>query len=246
MILYPGFTLQDYFAKPAVTIPSCQSKNQINPGQITFEFNQHGYRTLDFDSVPDKYFLVSGCSLTEGHGLEHNETWSYYLSQDLKIPSVNLAKGGSNAEFCCHNLKQWIPYTKNPTMLIVQWPNPFRATVWENDRAQFYNTTNTNNYFKELLKLSDDNFWKIWIKSIIDTDTHYKQHNVPVIHICLESTDMFPLYILDILKQHKIELHIDQKIDGKTWFFDNNAKDKQHHSSWCNRKWADRILTLLN
>lgn len=246
MILSPGFTLEDYFAKPVVTIPSCQSKTRLEPGQVTFEFNKHGYRTVDFDSVSGDYFLVLGCSLTEGHGLESNETWSYYLSQDLKIPAVNLAKGGSNAEFCCHNLKQWIPYSKNPTMAIVQWPNPFRATVWEKDQGRFYNITTANNWFKESLRLSDNNFWKTWIASIIDADAHCKHYNIPILHICLESSDAIPLHILDILKQRNIELHIDQKVDGKTWFFDSGAKDKLHHSSWCNRKWADRILTLLN
>jgi hypothetical protein len=246
MIQYPGFTLEDYFTVPAVNIPACRSTNLIGPGQVKFEFNKFGYRTMEFDSVPDDYFLVLGCSLTEGHGLESDETWAYYVSQDLETSVVNLGKGSGNAEFCCHNLKQWVSFNKNPKATIIQWPNPFRMTLWNQDRAMFYTSQNANLVFNENLRLSEINFWKVWLNSIIDANNYCKIVDIPILNICFESADSIPLYILDILAQNKIEFHIDQKIEGKTWFFDSNAKDKQHHSSWCNRKWADRILTLLN
>jgi hypothetical protein len=243
---YPGFTLEDCFSKPAIKIPSCQSKIVIGNDKVVFEYNQFGYRTIEFDSVPDKYFLVVGCSLTEGHGLDYNNTWSQYVSQQIKLTVVNLAKGSANAQFCYQAIKQWIPFKTNPQFVIIQWPNPYRIITWGANGAKFVSNNNPNKIYAEFLKASDDNFWSQWVQAIVNTNNYCNLHQIPILNICFESVDAIPSYILQLLTNNNINLHVDQKIQGNTWHFDNQAKDNQHHSPWCNNQWADRIISLLD
>jgi hypothetical protein len=242
--MYPGFTLDEYFTKPVVTIPS-QKNQTVFYNEIKFQFNDHGYRTMDFDQVPSDYFLVTGCSLTEGHGLEYHETWSWFLSDSVQIPVVNLAKNGSNAQFACQNIKSWIPDHSRPKFVVAQWPNPFRLLTWTNDVATFSMNSDNDSNYNNLLKLSENNFWAPWISSIIDANVHCRRHNIPILNVCLETEDFITGAVINILKNHSIELHLDCKVPGRTWYFDSKAKDGVHHSAWCAKKWAQRILLLV-
>ena len=51
---------------------------------------------------------------------------------------------------------------------------------------------------------------------------------------------------LERLEAHKIKLHIDEKLPGKTWLFDSSASDKLHHSSACHQQWSERLIGILN
>jgi hypothetical protein len=244
-MVYPGFTLEDYYSRPAIKIPVCQSKNVFESG-VEFKFNKFGYRTIEFDSVPEDYFLVAGCSLTEGHGLDYEETWSYLVSEKIGLPVINLAKGSGNAQFCNQVISRWIPIGHTPKFVIVQWPHIYRSLVWKREQGMFVLNNNKDSVYVECLKSCDNNFFETWITSIIRANEHCKHHGIPILNICLEEIETIPKNILKILSDHGIDLHLDEKLDGKTWFFDNKAKDNMHHSVWCTEKWAQRIITLLD
>jgi len=59
----------------------------------------------------------------------------------------------------------------------------------------------------------------------------------------LESIDQ---PFLDRLAQNNIKLHIDEKLPGRTWFFDSAADDKSHHSPWCHQKWSERLIEIID
>jgi hypothetical protein len=244
-MLYPGFTLEDYYNRPAIKIPACQSKTLIQ-NDIKFKFNSFGYRTIEFDSVPNDYFLVTGCSLTEGHGLDYNETWSYFVSDAINLPVVNLAKGAGNAQFCNQAIDRWIPAKNNPKFIIAQWPNIYRLLSWKENVGMFILNNDQNSIYKEHLKSCNNNFLEVWISSIIRANAMCKFYKIPILNICFEEISYIPENILKILLDHNIYLHLDEKLDGKTWFFDNKAKDNIHHSAWCNKQWSKRIIDLLN
>lgn len=239
---YPGFSLKDFFSRPAVRIPVSQL---VTDDLVTWHQNQWGYRTMEFDQVPQDYFVVVGCSLTEGQGLEYNETWSYFLAQDLDLAVVNLAKGGANSQFCKQNIQQWIPQTHNPRFVVAQWPNPFRLLTWRQNQASFAMNSQRDEIYNTFLKHGDLNFYTAWMSSIIDAKRHCQLHSVPMINICLESLDFFPEAVLETLRQQNIVLHVDEKLPGRTWHFDSSARDQQHHSAHCTKKWAERILPLI-
>lgn len=246
MISYPGFTLEDYYSRPAIKIPTCQSRIVRHAGNIDFRYNKLGYRTVDFDNIPLEYFLVTGCSLTEGHGLEYHETWPYFLSNILTLPCVNLAKGGANAKFCNQVISRWIPKDSNPQFVIVQWPNMYRYLAWQNAQGVFVLNSNADSIYAEYVKNSDNYFFESWTSSIIQANEYCNHFGVPILNICLEEVDAIPKSIRKILSDHAIQLHLDEKCEGRTWFFDNKAKDGMHHSSWCTEKWAQRIVDLIN
>lgn len=41
-------------------------------------------------------------------------------------------------------------------------------------------------------------------------------------------------------------LHTDQKLPGLTWLFDSAATDQLHHSAYCYKQWADRLIGLID
>jgi hypothetical protein len=246
--IYPGFNLTQFFELPAIPIPVCQSKitsNKFNDGTVEFNYNSYGYRTKEFNKEIKNYLVISGCSLTEGHGLQLEQTWGNKLEEQLNIPVVNLAKGGANAEFVSQNLINWInsEFSK-PLAIIAQWPNPYRTTHWNNGLSQFILNQNSDDLYKRKVKHGEEHFYLPWINSIIRLDYICKSINVPILHLCFETPDLVaPL--LPILKQYNIELHLDFKQPNLTWHFDNAALDNSHHSEWCTEQWANRISTLL-
>ena len=245
---YPGFTLTQFFESPAIPIPVCQSKNtffKFNGGTVEFNYNSYGYRTKEFNKQIKNHLVISGCSLTEGHGLHLEQTWSNKLEEQLNVPVINLAKGGANAEFISQNLINWLnsDFT-NPIAVIAQWPNPYRATHWNNGLAQFVLNQTADDLYKLKVKHGEEHFYLPWVTNIVRLDGICKLANIPVLHLCFETPELVNP-ALDILKKHNINLHLDLKQPELTWHFDSAALDNNHHSEWCSNQWTKRILTLL-
>lgn len=246
--IYPGFTLTQFFESLVIPIPVCQSKNtstKFDKGTIEFNYNSHGYRTDNFNKELKEYIVISGCSLTEGHGLHLEQTWGKKLEKQLNMPVINLAKGSANAEFVSQNLINWInsEFTK-PTAIIVQWPNPYRVTHWNNNMARFLTNQNSDDLYKLKVKYGEEHFYLPWITNIIRLDSVCKLADIPVLHLCFETPESVNP-ALTILNQHNINLHLDLKQPDLTWHFDSAALDNMHHSEWCTEQWTKRILTLL-
>ena len=245
---YPGFTLTQFFESPAIPIPVCQSKitlDKFDKGTVEFNYNSYGYRSDNFNNELKEYIVISGCSLTEGHGLHLEQTWGKKLEKKLNTPVVNLAKGGANAEFVSQNLINWTNSEFNkPTVIIVQWPNPYRVTHWNNRLASFILNQTADDLYKLKVKYGREHFYLPWITNIVRLDSVCKSAGIPVLHLCFETTELINP-ALDILKQHNINLHLDLKQPNLTWHFDSAALDNNHHSEWCTEQWSKRILTLL-
>jgi hypothetical protein len=245
---YPGFTLTQFFELPVIPIPVCQSKttlDKFDKGTVEFNYNSYGYRSDNFNKELKEYIVISGCSLTEGHGLHLEQTWGKKLEKKLNIPVVNLAKGAANAEFVSQNLINWINSEFNkPTVIIAQWPDPYRTTHWSNGLANFVLNQTADDLYKLKVTQGEEHFYSTWINSIIRLDTACKLADIPVLHLCFETPELINP-ALDILKQHNINLHLDLKRPDLTWHFDSAALDNSHHSEWCTEQWTKRILTLL-
>lgn len=245
--LYPGFTISQFFERPAIPIYTPGVKHfEFKGGVVEFKWNSYGYRTNEFDKDIVDYILVAGCSLTEGHGLHLDQTWSKKVEHKLNIPVVNLAKGGADSGFTSQNLINWIDSSFiAPKVVIAQWPNPYRLIHWYNNRAQFIGNRNRDKIYKLSVTHGHEYFYLRWIKNIVELDRKCKSTNIPVLHICFEYANHIKPAIIDILDQYQIELHLDQKLPGLIWDFDRSALDGIHHSEWCTERWSQRILTLL-
>lgn len=73
--------------------------------EITYSFNDDGYRCDSFSIQSDFPILFMGCSLTEGVGLPLNEVWSHHLHNKIvnttnkNIPFWSLGKGGTSIDY---------------------------------------------------------------------------------------------------------------------------------------------------
>lgn len=96
--------------------------------EITYNHNSLGHRSIEPQNLNlDNYILFTGCSHTEGIGLELEKTYPYMVADELGYDYYNLAIGGSGIDVMMHNLSLWLGKVKEkPKAIIVQWPNEAR------------------------------------------------------------------------------------------------------------------------
>lgn len=109
---------------------------------ISYVYNSLGHRCKNIEDIDlDNYLLFTGCSHTEGIGLELEKTFPYIVSQSLGIDYYNLAIGGSGADIMTHNLITWLSTVKKlPKALIIMWPAKIRFCLKEQEMWTVYNS----------------------------------------------------------------------------------------------------------
>jgi hypothetical protein len=187
--------------------------------------------------------LVAGCSHTAGVGIDSNHSWASVLSRQLDLDLVNLACNGACARYVANVVIDWLAHaTKQPDLVVVQWPNPYRSMKIINQCLHFYNVNFMDEDFAQRLKLCPESFIAEWGQAVIDLNQHCQSR---LINICLESSDNNIVTTVQDLLNLGIKVHLDEKLPGHTWHFDSAAADGLHHSEQCHQKWSDRILTLI-
>lgn len=77
-----------------------------NDKAISYKYNQHGFRSAEFDQTPS--YLALGCSFTEGVGLPEDQIWPFLLSKKLSANVWNLGVGGTSLDTCFRFLDHYI------------------------------------------------------------------------------------------------------------------------------------------
>jgi hypothetical protein len=114
---FSGSDNEDRFEKHSKTQP--QDWYYRN-AEITYDYNEYGHRCKNVSEIDlDNYILFSGCSHTEGIGLELEKTFPYLISNNLGIDYYNLALGGSGIDIMTYNLIAWINTVKKPPKAVV-------------------------------------------------------------------------------------------------------------------------------
>jgi hypothetical protein len=100
---------------------------------IEYHRNNLGHRCKDIEEIDlTNYFLVAGCSHTDGIGLHLEDTYPYLLSKELGCDYYNLSLGGSGIDVLSYNLLTWVAKIKQkPKFLILQIPNIIRYCTVE-------------------------------------------------------------------------------------------------------------------
>lgn len=95
---------------------------------FTYSFNNHGHRCKNIDEIDlDNYILFSGCSHTQGVGLELETTYPYLLSKKLNCDYYNLAIPASGPDVVQYNILNWYySIEKKPKLIVIQWPDHSR------------------------------------------------------------------------------------------------------------------------
>lgn len=93
-----------------------EKNNWINT-PIKYWYNNYGFRTYhDFDIKKDNDAnMFFGCSLTDGVGLNIEDTWAYKMNQKLGGSFYNFGQSGSGVDVAYRLIKSWTNkiYPKN-------------------------------------------------------------------------------------------------------------------------------------
>lgn len=104
---------------------------------ISYVRNKLGHRCKDLDDLnQDNYILFTGCSHTEGIGVELEKTYPYLIAKSLGCDYYNLALGGTGIDVLMYNLTIFnLTVTKKPKYLIVQYPDVTRYSSMDMDNS---------------------------------------------------------------------------------------------------------------
>lgn len=100
-----------------------------NTGQCTYTYNELGFRG---DSINKKGFKVMslGCSITEGVGVNDNETWPSQFSKLIDNGvNMNFGTGGRSNDFICRCLLSYFDLIK-PDLVLIMYTFPHRREVY--------------------------------------------------------------------------------------------------------------------
>ena len=96
--------------------------------QIIYNYNDNGHRSKPISEIDfDNYILFTGCSHTEGIGIELEKTYAYLLAKNLNTDYYNLAVQGTGIDVIEYNLLLWFAkYKKRPKFVVIQYPDHSR------------------------------------------------------------------------------------------------------------------------
>jgi hypothetical protein len=102
--------------------------------ELTYDINKLGHRSKNIEDTDlDNYILFTGCSHTEGVGLELEKTFPYLTAKELGVDYYNLALGGTGIDVMTYNLLMWITRVKKlPKALVILWPQTTRFSLLAN------------------------------------------------------------------------------------------------------------------
>lgn len=126
-------------------------EDSINHDDITYTFNEHGFRSDSFKQRSDFNILVSGCSLTVGVGVKYENTWPQQLKTHINQPTTvwNLAQSSTSPDYVVRSLYKTVDVLK-PDLIAVCWPAESRVELPKNKYSITTYQLDTDDYPKIL------------------------------------------------------------------------------------------------
>lgn len=93
---------------------------------IDYQFNSHGFRTIEFDQRPN--FLAIGCSFTQGTGVHEHQRWTTLLSEQMDLWCWNLGIAGASSDTCYRIARYYVSLLK-PKFVVFLEPRPNRIEL---------------------------------------------------------------------------------------------------------------------
>ena len=109
--------------------------------KIEYKFNEHGFRTDNFDQ--SQRIAVFGSSQTVGVGLRQDQTWVYLVAKTLNVPVWNLATGTGSLDTCYRIIKYYVQHL-NITTIILAIPEDNKFELWNNGLVLVNGTNQTS------------------------------------------------------------------------------------------------------
>ena len=208
---------------------------------ITYEFNNHQFRTPDDFNTEDEGIIFLGCSHTSGIGLHWNQTWVHHICKRYKRKAWNLAIGGMGIQTCYRNLTIWTQKERRlkakKVLLLIPHFERWELASYARNKAHNYTpvtvqtletflgkNTTSYNVMTELLFSETTSFWNM--RSQLDA----------IRAICMElGMDLHVLTTLPILYQQGNNLPVP-----------NCARDFAHCSPAQQQQIAEKFVYLID
>ena len=139
---------------------------------VKYRFNEYGFRHKGSFVENNNAIVALGCSVTFGIGVNYEQTWPYYVAQELGLDLVNLAQPGTGINASYRAAKMWLPVIK-PKAVMFYVPNHHRREIWPVDTDEIsendydlpvsvgpWTTGKYEEYFKMLSSKRETDIWR--------------------------------------------------------------------------------------
>jgi hypothetical protein len=185
--------------------------------KFTYKFNSQGFRCDEFTEEPSVVFL--GCSITQGIGLPLKNTWSYIVSQNLKLQCFNLGIGGGSNDTAFRLAFTRLNQIK-PKLVVLCSPFPERLELLSpSEQIQLLANTPT--------QLPGMDYYNIWISNNDNSILNTAKNTLAIERLCAASSFKFVNVNITQIK------------------FLDYARDLMHPGIQSNQAFAEFVLTLV-
>ena len=148
-----------------------------NYEQISYSFNNFGFRDKDFTKNVDAIAL--GCSVTLGEGLNYLDTWKEKLQEYTGLSLHNLGVSGASCETCARLCEYWVQVLK-PKYIFWLIPSLYRIELY-NSNLEKPVVIMPNIYHGQT------KFYKEWTKAEVNPLLKYKLALNTIEYVCKEN-----------------------------------------------------------
>lgn len=105
---------------------------------ISYRYNNHGFRSDDdfHPSAPSPGVMYLGCSVTEGIGLNIEDTWAHRMHRGLGGTFYNMGQYSTGIETQYRLLRAWGPVVKPSKVFVLGTIGPRREIITEPSKAK--------------------------------------------------------------------------------------------------------------
>jgi len=124
------------------------TSNTDETGKCTYTHNELGFRGESITKEGLKVMSI-GCSMTEGIGVNDNETWSSVFSNLVNGVNLNFGMGGRSNDYICRVLLTYYDLIK-PDIVLIMYTRVERKEIYtDNNGVEPFMTTHNWGYLKE-------------------------------------------------------------------------------------------------
>jgi hypothetical protein len=144
---------------------------------IHYQFNSHGFRTIEFDQPID--VVCFGCSFTMGTGVRNADTWPSQLQMQTGMTVANLGHAGSSNDTAFRFADHYLELLK-PKYAVWQQTDMHRLELLDDHLSISLNilATDTEN------PCADDYLIKNWFTSKSNQTINLKKNTLAFLQIC--------------------------------------------------------------
>jgi hypothetical protein len=192
---------------------------------IVYQFNEHGFRSDNFDCGPG--FVALGCSHTQGVGLHYEQLWATQVARTLGISSWNLGVAGAALDTCFRMSYYWLPLLR-PKFVVLLAPT-HRLEIHASNQVEVIHLATDD-------RVSRDGFLKNYATNEANNDINQLKNKLAIKLICNDLD--IPFYCWDQTSWQQLPVNPVNAI--------SIARDIMHPGPERHQNFANLILNTIS